>query len=65
MRPDGSPPYRSLRGRATRMDTGPAAVLVASIEDLLTMKRAAARPKDREDVERLEEIARLRARLSR
>ena len=64
-RPDGSPPYRSLRGRAARMDFGPAAVLVASIDDLLTMKRAAGRPKDEEDVERLESIKRLRMRLSR
>ena len=64
-RPDGSPPYRGLRGRATRMDIGPAAVLVASIDDLLTMKRAAGRPKDEEDVERLEAIKRLRTRLSR
>jgi len=62
---DGSPPYRSLRGRATRMDIGPAAVLVASIDDLLTMKQAAGRPKDEEDVERLESIKRLRMRLSR
>jgi hypothetical protein len=64
-RPDGSPPYRSLRGRATRLDIGPAAVLVASIDDLMAMKRAAGRPKDDEDVERLEAIKRLRVRLSR
>ena len=62
-RPDGSPPYRTLRGRAARLDIGPAAVLVASIEDLLAMKRSSDRPKDREDVERLEAIARLKSRL--
>lgn len=63
--PDGSPPYRSLRGRAERMDLGTASVLVASIDDLLAMKQAAGRPKDKEDVERLEAIKRLRTRLAR
>ena len=64
-RPDGSPPYKSLRGRATRLDIGPASILVASIDDLLEMKRAVDRPKDREDVERLEAIKRLKRRLAR
>jgi hypothetical protein len=64
-RPDGSPPYKRLRSRATRVDIGPAAVLVASIEDLLAMKRTAGRPKDEEDVERLEALERLGKRLSR
>lgn len=61
-RPDGSPPYGSLRRRATRVDIGTTAVLVASIDDMLEMKRAAGRPKDEEDVERLESIKRLRLR---
>ncbi len=64
-RPDGSPPYRSLRGRAKTMDIGPASIRVASIGDLLSMKRAADRPKDREDVERLEALAALERRLRR
>jgi len=64
-RPDGSPPYRSLRGRARTLDLAGAAVLVASIDDLISMKRAADRPKDREDVERLEALLRLERRLDR
>jgi hypothetical protein len=62
-RPDGSPSYRRLRSRATRVDIGTAAVLVASIDDLLAMKRTGGRPKDEEDVERLAAIARLKKRL--
>lgn len=65
VRPYGSPSYAALRRRATRMDLGPAAVLVASIDDLIAMKRESDRPKDRDDVERLEAIVRLSRRLSR
>lgn len=64
MRPDGSASYSQLRQRARRLDIGPAAVLVASIDDLIEMKRAAGRDKDLEDVERLEAIKRLRRRLA-
>lgn len=56
IRPDGSPPYASLRRRAIRVDVGPTTILVASIDDLLEMKRAAARDKDRLDIEALEAI---------
>ena len=65
VRPYGSPPYSTLRGRATQMDIGPAPVLVASIDDLIAMKRESDRPKDRDDVERLEALARLSRRLAR
>ena len=65
VRPDGCPPYDQLRRRAARMDVGPAAVAVASIDDLLEMKRAADRIKDRADVEELEAIQRLRRRFGR
>lgn len=41
------------------MDLGDFHVLVASIEDLLGMKRAAGRPKDLADIEELETIRRL------
>lgn len=64
-RPDGSPPYRRLLGRAKTVEVGSASIRFASIEDLLSMKRAADRPKDREDVERLEGLAALQRRLSR
>jgi predicted nucleotidyltransferase len=61
-RPDGAPPFARLRENAERYDVGAFAVLVASIEDLLAMKRAAGRGKDALDVEELTAIARLRAR---
>lgn len=64
-RPGGSPSYGSLRNRAIRLDVGPAGVLVASIDDLIAMKQSADRAKDREDVERLQAIARLKRRLKR
>jgi hypothetical protein len=62
-RPDGAPPYARLRQNADRYDLGAFAVLVASVEDLLAMKRAAGRAKDLGDIEELTAIARLRARL--
>jgi hypothetical protein len=65
MRPNGAPPYRQLRSRAERMDVGTVAVLVASIDDLLAMKRAAGRGKDQLDVETLEAIKRLARRVRR
>lgn len=61
-RPDGAPPYARMRQNAERYDVGAFAVLVASIDDLLSMKRATGRPKDLADVEELTSIARLRAR---
>ena len=57
----GAPAYDALRRRARRVDVGGLAVLVASVEDLLAMKRAAGRAKDLADVEELEAIARLSA----
>lgn len=60
--PAGSPGYEKLRARADRMEIGEVQVLVASIDDLLAMKRAAGRAKDLADVEELEAIRRLRRR---
>jgi len=57
--PPGAPDYETLRKRAMRMDLGGFRVLVASIEDLLLMKRAAGRTKDLADIEELEAIRRL------
>jgi predicted nucleotidyltransferase len=60
--PDGSPPYERLRRGADRMDVGGFAVLVASLDDLIAMKRAGGRDKDLVAVEELETIRDLRAR---
>lgn len=57
--PDGAPPYGELRARADRFSLGDFAVLVASIEDLIAMKRAAGRNKDLADIDELEAIRRL------
>jgi hypothetical protein len=57
--PDGSPPYERLRARALRADLDSVEVRVASVEDLIAMKKAAGRPKDLVAVEELEAIQRL------
>lgn len=57
--PDGAPPYAKLRARADAIDLDGLTVRVASISDLLSMKRAAGRQQDLIDVEALE-IARRR-----
>jgi Nucleotidyl transferase of unknown function (DUF2204) len=62
LEPDGAPPYEILRRRAERIDLGAFAVLIASIDDLIAMKRAAGRPKDIVVVEELETIRDLRSR---
>jgi hypothetical protein len=59
--PDGSPGYGSLRRHASRIDLDGVTVLVASIDDLIAMKRATGRPQDLVDLESLE-IARRRLR---
>jgi len=57
--PDGSPGYPTLRRRASEIDIDGIVVRVASIDDLISMKRAAGRPQDVVDLESLE-IARRR-----
>jgi hypothetical protein len=59
--PDGSPSYSTLRRRADQIVIEGIMVRVASIDDLLAMKRAAGRPQDLVDLESLE-IARRRRR---
>lgn len=49
--PAGAKGYESLARTAARMDVGGIEVLVAAIEDLILMKRAAGRPKDLIEVE--------------
>lgn len=45
--PDGSPGYGDLRRNASRIDLDGITVLVASVDDMIAMKRAAGRPQDR------------------
>ena len=59
--PSGSPGYAALRRRADVIELAGASVRIASVEDLISMKRAAGRPQDQIDVESLE-IARSRLR---
>lgn len=54
--PAGSKGYDALARTATVMDVGGIEVHVAAIEDLILMKRAAARPKDLIEVEILSAV---------
>jgi hypothetical protein len=63
--PSGGPSYETLRRRADIMELAGHSVRVASIEDLLAMKRAAGRPQDLIDVETLEAAKRLSRRQRR
>lgn len=62
--PDGSPDYETLRSRAERVILDGVAILIASLDDLESMKRASKRDKDKLDLEELEVIRRLRGRIS-
>ena len=63
--PAGAPPYPQLRERATRTTFDGRAILIASLDDMEAMKRAAGRPRDLLDVEEIEVIRRLRRQLGR
>ena len=58
--PPGAPPWEKLRRRAEQIELDGRTVRVASIADLVAMKQAAGRPRDLEDIEALEAIARIR-----
>jgi hypothetical protein len=57
--PSGSPGYETLAGRAVKVEWAGSTIKVASLEDLIAMKRAAGRPKDLLAVEELEAIQRI------
>lgn len=63
-RTPGVESYERLRRHADRVDLDGVAVLVASVDDLIAMKRAAGRPLDEIDIAALETIKRLRDRPS-
>ena len=52
--PPGSPGYPALRRHADVVDIDGDSVRIASLEDLIEMKRAAGRPQDEIDIESLE-----------
>ena len=54
----GTPPYDQLRGRALEISLGELKLAVASRDDLISMKRASARPVDLEDLAALTELDR-------
>lgn len=57
--PSGFPGYEQLRRNAKLIERGGGSFSIASLEDLIAMKRAAGRPKDLIAVEELEAIQRL------
>lgn len=52
--------FEGLYARAEVCDVGAVPVRIASIPDLIHLKRLADRPRDREDIRKLEEILRLK-----
>jgi hypothetical protein len=59
--PPGAPRYEDLKAHADLIDVAGHEVAVASVRDLVAMKRAAGRPRDLEDIAALEQLVRLRA----
>lgn len=60
--PSGAPPYEIMRRRSESVDYEGIQIRIVSLEDLLSMKRAARRPQDLADVEALEAARRIRRR---
>jgi predicted nucleotidyltransferase len=63
--PPGAPAYAELRDRADRIELEDVEVRIASIEDLIAMKKAAGRPQDMVDIAALEVARRRRGRRAR
>lgn len=61
--PDGAPGYEELKAHAIPATLAGVTVRIASLEDLIAMKKAAGRPKDLVAVEELEAIQRLQREL--
>ena len=57
--PDGAPAYDQLKANSLKIDFDGHELCVASIDDLIAMKRAAGRPKDLADVALLESSRKL------
>lgn len=51
-------PFEEAYARGTRVELGSIRLVVASIEDIIAIKRAADRPRDHEDIAALEAIVR-------
>jgi predicted nucleotidyltransferase len=55
----GAPPYADLRERAVAVRLGAIEVQVAGLDDLISLKRAAGRPVDQEDIAVLTDLQRI------
>jgi hypothetical protein len=52
----GAPPYRDLRERSIEVEVRGTPVRIASLDDMIAMKRAAGRPRDLRDIADLTEM---------
>jgi predicted nucleotidyltransferase len=60
--PDGAPRYEEMRERADVVDLDGIAFRIVSLDDLLSMKRAAGRPQDIADIDALLTVRRVERR---
>ena len=58
--PPGAPAYVELKANAEQIELDGYTIHLASIDDMVAMKRAAGRPRDLGDIDALEEIRRIR-----